>query len=73
MASSFIKEMNRLARKIDMYSSNFANPHGLSNINNFSNAEDLAKLCAYSMRNPAFRKVVQTRKHIYCVQVEDKE
>lgn len=59
--------MNRVARKIEMASSNFDNPHGLSNPNNYSTAQDLAKLCTYSMRNSAFRKIVQTRRHSYSI------
>lgn len=55
-----------------MYASNFANPHGLSNTSNYSNAEDLAKLCSYAMRNISFRKIVQTRRHTYSVQIDDK-
>lgn len=35
-----------------MASSNFANPHGLSNTANYSTALDVCKLCAYAMKNP---------------------
>ena len=52
-----------------MNSSNFDNPHGLSNTNNYSTAEDLAKLCTYSMRNPMFRKIVQTKKYSYSIKM----
>lgn len=52
-----------------MNSSNFDNPHGLSNTNNYSTAEDLAKLCAYSMRNALFRKIVQTKKYSYSIKM----
>jgi serine-type D-Ala-D-Ala carboxypeptidase (penicillin-binding protein 5/6) len=48
-----------------MVCSNFSNPHGLSNTNNYSTVQDLAKLCTYAMRNTQFRKIVQTRKHAY--------
>lgn len=65
LVNYFLKEMNRVARQIDMACSNFANPHGLSNINNYSTAQDLAKLCAFAMRNTLFRKIVQTRRHSY--------
>jgi D-alanyl-D-alanine carboxypeptidase len=65
LVATFLREMNRVARKIEMISSNFANPHGLSNNNNYSTAQDLAKLCTYAMRNQLFRKVVQTRRHTY--------
>ena len=65
--TAYLKEMNRVARKIEMASSNFDNPHGLSNPNNYSTAQDLAKLCTYSMRNSAFRKIVQTRRYSYSI------
>lgn len=55
-----------------MANSNFANPHGLSNTNNYSNAEDLAKLCSYAMRNQLFRKIVQTKKYTYFQVSNDK-
>lgn len=72
LVSSFLREMNRLARKLDMANSNFANPHGLSNPDNYSTATDLAKLCTASMRNLHFRRIVQTRRFTYRVQSEDK-
>jgi serine-type D-Ala-D-Ala carboxypeptidase (penicillin-binding protein 5/6) len=63
--SYFLKEMNRLARQLGMSSSNFANPHGLSNPANYSTAADLAKLCTYAMRNQHFRAIVSTQHHGY--------
>ena len=44
-----------------MKNSNFANPHGLSNPENYSCAEDLGKLCTYAMKNSKFRTVVSTQ------------
>lgn len=44
-----------------MKNSNFANPHGLSNPENYSCAEDLGKLCTYAMQNQTFRNVVSTQ------------
>lgn len=52
-----------------MNMSNFANPHGLSNTNNYSSADDVAKLCIYAMKNLEFRKIVNTQSH-KCVFVE---
>ncbi len=44
--------MNLIAKtKAKTISTSFANPHGLSNVNSLSTAEDMAKLSAYSMRN----------------------
>ena len=41
-----------------MRNSNFANPHGLSNPENYSCVEDLGKLCRHAMKNHKFRTVV---------------
>ncbi len=43
--------MNKTAKRASMINSNFSNPHGLSNIYNISTADDIAKLCIYSMSN----------------------
>lgn len=48
-----------------MVSSNFANTHGLSNPQNYSCAEDIARLCSYAMKNKKIRKIVQTRIYQY--------
>jgi serine-type D-Ala-D-Ala carboxypeptidase (penicillin-binding protein 5/6) len=58
--------MNLTARKLDLSRSSWANPHGLSNVNNISTAEDVAKLCMYAMKIPQFREVVST-KYYNCV------
>jgi len=61
----YLKRMNKMAKKILMNNSHFANPHGLSNTSNLSSAEDVAKLCTYSMKNTHFRKIVNTKIHHY--------
>ena len=53
--------MNKIAKKIQMTSSNFANPHGLSNPDNYSCVEDIGKLSMYAMKNQTFRTVVYTK------------
>ena len=53
--------MNRKAKNIGMYNSCFANPHGLSQTNNLSAAEDIAKLSGHCLSNDLFRKIVNTR------------
>jgi len=57
--------MNLLAKRLGMSNSNFSNPHGLNQTQNFSCAQDLALLCRYAMKNSTFRKVVQTRRYEY--------
>lgn len=44
-----------------MKNSNFANPHGLSNPDNYSCVEDLGKLCRHAMKKQMFRTVVYTQ------------
>ena len=46
-----------------MFNSNFVNPHGLSNVNSLSTAEDMARLSAYAMKNDKFRQVVETKQY----------
>ena len=58
---TYLAQMNKTSKKIHMKNSAFANPHGLSNPDNFSCAEDLGKLCTYTMRNQMFRTVVCTQ------------
>jgi D-alanyl-D-alanine carboxypeptidase (penicillin-binding protein 5/6) len=60
----FIKQMNALARTLDMKNTRFVNPHGLEAGERalpYSTAEDLAKLTAYAMKNPGFRFVVSQK------------
>lgn len=57
----FLQEMNATARKLGMNRTHWANPHGLSNLNNLSTAEDVAKLAMHCMKNNRFREVVATK------------
>lgn len=71
--SGYLREMNRLAREIGMYNTNFANTHGLSNVYSFSTASDVAKLCSFAMKNSIFRKVVNAQVYNYSYSLEHKE
>jgi D-alanyl-D-alanine carboxypeptidase (penicillin-binding protein 5/6) len=54
---SFAIQMNALARKLGAENSRFLNPHGLDSLESkrpYSTAEDMAKISAYAMANPAF-------------------
>ncbi|WP_421091067.1 D-alanyl-D-alanine carboxypeptidase family protein [Pseudochrobactrum sp. MP213Fo] len=48
--AGFIKMMNAEARRIGMFGSNFSNPHGLPDTNNYSTARDMALLAAQLRR-----------------------
>ena len=67
--------MNQTARKLDLSRSFWANPHGLSNVNNVSTAEDIAKLSMYAMKNTQFREVVSTKNYncIYFYEKTDED
>ncbi|WP_068775357.1 D-alanyl-D-alanine carboxypeptidase family protein [Paenibacillus sp. FJAT-26967] len=57
----FAVMMNRKAEQIGMEHSNFSNPSGLDEGEHFSTANDMAKLAAYSLKNPSFQEIVQTK------------
>lgn len=57
----FIEMMNEKAAVIGAKNSHFANPNGLTNPNHYTTAEDMAKIAAYAMKNPAFRDIVKRK------------
>ncbi len=61
---SFVKLMNKKAKKIGMDNTFFYNPHGLEEQNglgNTSTAYDMALLMQYAMKNKTFQKIVSTK------------
>ena len=61
---NFANLMNLTAKRAGAENSNFINPHGLPNDNHYTTALDLAKISAYAMKNPIFRQIVGTKKHV---------
>lgn len=59
----FIKEMNVTARKLCLKSTNFTNPHGLSDKGNHSTAFELALLSNHLLKVPILKKIVNTIEH----------
>ena len=59
---NFCLKMNETAKKAGAESSNFLNPHGLSEKNHYSTARDLAYITAYALKNELFAKIVSTKK-----------
>jgi D-alanyl-D-alanine carboxypeptidase (penicillin-binding protein 5/6) len=53
--------MNQKAGMIGMTHSSFRNPSGLDEEGHYSSAVDMAKLAAYSLRNPVFQEIVKTK------------
>ena len=60
---AFAHRMNERAQELDLHNTHFANPHGLDAEENYSTAEDLARLAAAAMENDTFARVVSTRQH----------
>ena len=60
----FVKLMNETAKKTGATHSNFTNPHGLPGNNHYTTARDLATISCYAMKNPIFKKIVSTKKHV---------
>lgn len=58
--SQFADLMNQKARDLGCKNSHFANPNGLPDANHYSTAADMARIAVYCMKNPAFRKIVDT-------------
>lgn len=59
----FIAKMNETAKKIGMNNTNFSNPIGKDDKNNYSTASDIAKLLKYSLKNETFKKVFTTKNY----------
>ncbi|HSX19043.1 MAG TPA: D-alanyl-D-alanine carboxypeptidase [Candidatus Saccharimonadales bacterium] len=57
----FIKLMNQKAANLNMKNTNFANPQGYDDPQEFSTAEDLAQLARVAVANPLIAKVVATK------------
>lgn len=57
---AFAAVMNRRAKKIGAYNTNFTNPHGLPDDNHYTTAYDLAIISAEAMKNPTFAEIVST-------------
>ncbi|MBR1864516.1 MAG: D-alanyl-D-alanine carboxypeptidase [Ruminococcus sp.] len=55
----FIDLMNRKAGELDMINTHFSNAHGLFTQQNYSTAEDVAKMCRYAIdKFPVFSEIV---------------
>ncbi|MBQ8003121.1 MAG: D-alanyl-D-alanine carboxypeptidase [Clostridia bacterium] len=59
--AAFVQLMNRRARDIGAYNTNFTNPHGLPDDNHYTTAYDLAIITAEAMNNERFSQIVATK------------
>lgn len=59
---AFVEMMNKKAREIGAYNTNFVNPSGLTDEGHVTTAYDLALISRYAMTHlPEFRKIVSTK------------
>ncbi len=63
LKENFVIEMNNIAKKIGLENTSFENPIGKDNDNNYSTADDVAKLLKYALKNPEFKKIFTTKKY----------
>ena len=68
----FARKMNAKARVLGMLHTHFVNPNGMPDPDHYSTAHDMARLAAYCLQNPQFRKIVSTKeKTIYYTKPAD--
>jgi D-alanyl-D-alanine carboxypeptidase len=60
--ADFTEMMTRKAHELGAKNTQFTNPHGLTAPGHFSSAKDMALIFTYSMKNPDFRAIVQTKR-----------
>lgn len=56
----FVELMNKKAKELGLTNTNFTNPHGLYDANQYTTAKDMYILADYLMKNETLRKVVST-------------
>jgi D-alanyl-D-alanine carboxypeptidase (penicillin-binding protein 5/6) len=60
----FVKKMNKMSQNLGLKSTNFANPMGFDDPENYSTAYDLARLTMFLYQNPTIQKIVSTEKKL---------
>ncbi len=58
--NNFVKMMNEKAIELGLKNTSFQNPHGLHHKEHYTTAYDLARLCAYAMKNDEFTRIVSS-------------
>lgn len=59
-SSRFVDMMNEKAAELGCTGTHFSDPHGLSDENHYTTAEDMYKITKYALTLPYFREVVST-------------
>lgn len=58
---NFVKLMNQKAKDLNLVHTNFVNTTGLDIDNHYSSVKDVLTLLNYSLKNPTFKKVYETK------------
>lgn len=56
--------MNKMAHKIGLKKTNFSNPTGLSDPDNYSTAQDIATMISFCMKNHLMRSIFKKKVYI---------
>ena len=62
-SDSFVILMNEKVKELKLNSTNFTNPIGLDDENNYSNAKDVAKLFKLLLKNDDFKKIITSSEY----------
>ena len=64
--SAFAKLMNEKARELGCTNTHFVTPNGLdAGLNHYTTASDLAIIARYAIKNPTFRKLINTKRYSF--------
>lgn len=59
----FVELMNKKAQELNLKNTHFEDTTGLSYINHYSTAQDIATLLKYALKNETFKKIYETREY----------
>ena len=59
----FVQFMNKKGHELGLKNTNFSNPIGLDNENNYSTASDVSLLFMYALKNDEFKKIITTESY----------
>ena len=60
----FAQLMNEKADSLGLCNTHFTNPHGLDDDEHYTTPYELGLIASYAMKNPTFKKIVSTYKHV---------
>lgn len=64
--SAFAELMNEKARELGCTNTHFVTPNGLdAGLNHYTTASDLANIARYAIKNPTFRKLINTKRYSF--------